>query len=377
MNAISPGQYAGRLLAATRKDVLAALRRATSGAGVEQPGSARSRVIAWLDEHDTGDDFFRYVANENRDDASRLLNAADQHAAAMEHLLKSGVAYGSLATLERALLEAILTLCYVHDREASPERLMLRMIARTLDTFEGSHRAQLHFTRTFTTARRRSGEENIAGVRDLLRAHGVSIEPERSGGTPHIGFMGVRENVKFDATAAARHFLGTDAHHWSTSSGATHSKAWYLVAVSPESDEHGGSAGTSVMGAATLGALRGARALLGAIERFTGFSTRPEQDRVFRREKALVSQLNGGTPIDPVSLDEHEARPPTWRPRTPRLDPFRSQSGRVNSPEASCLYRTSWLATPLGASLARRLLLTRPLLPANRLSLTRTTTYAL
>lgn len=377
MSSISPGQYAARLVAATRKDVLTALERATSGVGAEEQGSARSQVMTWLHVHDTEDEFFRYVANENRDDASRLLNAADQHAAAMEHLLKSGVAYGSLATLERALLEAVLTLCYVHDRQASPERLMLRMIARTLDTFEGSHRAQLHFTRTFTTAKRRSGEENIAGVRDLLRTHGVSIEPEKSGGTPHIGFMGVKENVKFDATAAARHFLGTDAHHWSTSSGATHSKAWYLVAISPELDEHGKSTGTSVMGAATLGALRGSRALLQAIEGFTGFSTRPEQDRVFRREKALVSQLNGGAAIDPVSLDEHEARSPTWRPRTPRLDSFRTRNGLVNSLQASCLYRISPRTTPLGASFDPWLLLTRTPLPANRLSLTRTTTYAL
>ena len=326
MSPISPGQYAARLVAATRRDVMVALKRATSGMDTERPGSARRGVMAWLDEHDTEDHFLRYVANESRTDASRLLNAADQHAAAMQHLLHDGVAFGALATLERALLESVLTLCYVHDHEASPDRLMLRMIARTLDTFEGSHRAHRQFTRTFTAAKRRSGEESVAGVRDLFRAHGVDIEPEKRGGTPHIGLLGTRENVKFDATAAAQRYFGTDAHHWTTSSGATHSKAWYLISVSPDSGERGGQAGTRVMGAATVGSLTASRALLRAIEGFTGFSTRPEQEGIFRREKGLISQLNGGAPLEPVSLAEHEARGPTWRPRAPRLDSFQARN---------------------------------------------------
>lgn len=182
MSPISPGRYSARLIARTREDVTAALKRATSGSGFEQPGAARRKVIAWLKEHDTDEDFFRHIANENRQDAMLLLNAADQHGLAMQQLMENQVAYGALATLERSLIEGILTLCYIHDGDVTADKLMLRMLARTLDAFEGSHRTQLQFVRTFTAAKRRKGEANVAGVRELFQANGVILGPEHHGG---------------------------------------------------------------------------------------------------------------------------------------------------------------------------------------------------
>lgn len=145
---------------------------------------------------------------------------------------------------------------------------------------------------------------------------GLSLVQSIMGGTSHITLNGVTENVKFDATAAANHYLGIDAHHWATTSGGVHSKAWHLASTGASRQQDDQSAGTRVVGSATLGVLTTSRALLRAIDGFTGFSTHPEQERIFRREKGLLSLLNGGVDPLPVSLAEHESRGPKWRPST-------------------------------------------------------------
>ena len=75
--------------------------------------SGRGRLIHWvagIDGPDTAG-FFRFMADESFEDATRLLTAIDNHAHAMQLVMEAGVASTSLVTLQRALIEAVLTLC--------------------------------------------------------------------------------------------------------------------------------------------------------------------------------------------------------------------------------------------------------------------------
>lgn len=321
MKATTPGKYGARLIAQTRRDIAAAFERTTEGRGLEAPDSVRRRLIEWLDDNDTDTHFFRGVASDNMEDAIRLLAAADQHADAMEQLLESGRALATLPTLQRGLIESVLILCYVHDTNVPPERTMLRMLARSLDMFEGSERTSLRFPRTVMGARRTQIQDAASGVRKLFTANGVTVAPFSRGGTPHLGLANSTESVKFDATAAARQYLGVDAHHWEMGSGGTHSKSWFLPTITAGLTEDALSSELEVVGASVLGALSAARALLRALSSHTGHSTRTEQERVFAREKVLVHRVNG-MGLSPISLTDYELRGPDWRPSRQNLGAF-------------------------------------------------------
>lgn len=314
VNVASPGRYGARLITQTRRDITAAVARTAGGHGLDAPDSVRRRLIGWLDDNDTAEGFFRLMADESLEDGVRLLTVADQHAVAMEELLEIGRAFAALPTLQRGLLESVLTLCYVHDPKVVPERTILRMLARSLDMFEGSQRTSVKFPRTVMGDRKEQIESAVAGVREMFTRNGVTLAPQHKGGTPHLSLGTIRENVKFNATDAARNYLDVDAHHWDTGSGGTHSKAWFLPSISAGLTEDTLSDEVELMAASVLGVLAAAKALLRAVASHTGHDTWVEQERVFRREKALV-HYSSGTEFSPISLSDYEKRPAEWRPR--------------------------------------------------------------
>jgi hypothetical protein len=315
MNVASPGRYGARLIAQTRRDITAAVARTTGGHGLDGPDSVRRRLIAWLDDNDTTEGFFRLMADESLEDGVRLLTVADQHAVAMEELLELGSAFAALPTLQRGLLESVLTLCYVHDPRVASERTILRMLARSLDMFEGSQRTSVKFPRTVIGDRKQQIESAVEGVREMFTRNGVTLAPELKGGTPHLSLGTIRENVKFNATDAARDYLGVDAHHWDTGSGGTHSKSWFLPSITAGLTEDALSDEVELMAASVLGVLAAGKALLRAVASHTGHETRAEQEGVFRREKALV-HYSSDTEFSPISLSDYEKRPAAWKPKT-------------------------------------------------------------
>jgi hypothetical protein len=322
VNVASPGRYGARLITQTRRDITAAVARTAGGHGLDGPDSVRRRLIAWLDDNDTTEGFFRLMADESLEDGVRLLTVADQHAVAIEELLEIGSAFAALPTLQRGLLESVLTLCYVHDPKVAPERTILRMLARSLDMFEGSQRTSVKFPRTVMGDRKEQIESAVEGVREMFTRNGVTLAPEQKGGTPHLSLGTIRENVKFNATDAARDYLGVDAHHWDTGSGGTHSKAWFLPSISAGLTEDALSDEVELMAASVLGVLAAGKALLRAVASHTGHDTRAEQERIFRREKALV-HYSSGTEFSPISLSDYEKRPAEWKPKTHELNVLR------------------------------------------------------
>ncbi|MBT1620605.1 MULTISPECIES: hypothetical protein [Curtobacterium] len=142
MSAVTPATYCARLLKRTREDVAAAIVEAVERRDEGEDSSGRGRLIHWVAGIDEADiaGFFRFMADESLEDATRLLTAIDEHAHAHAHamqlIMEAGVASTSLVTLQRALIEAVLTLCYVHNADAAPARTMLRILARQLDAFD-------------------------------------------------------------------------------------------------------------------------------------------------------------------------------------------------------------------------------------------------
>lgn len=323
MSAVTPAAYCARLLKRTRADVAAAIAEAVERRDEGEDSSGRGRLIHWIagiDDPDTAG-FLRFMADESLEDATRLLTAIDEHAHAMQLVMEAGVASTSLVTLQRALIEAVLTLCYVHDATAAPARTMLRILARELDAVEGSERNSVAFPRTVVGDRAAKIHEGVKGVRAMFVRFGIELTPARNGSTASLAYDGHRENVPFNATDAAKRYLKADAHHWNMGSGGTHSKAWFLPSVLDGLTDEKLSSEVEQFGAPTFAVLASARVLLTAVAAHSGVSTTPARAAVFMREKALMAFVQGNDP-SPISLEEFESRPADWKPEVRDLSAF-------------------------------------------------------
>jgi hypothetical protein len=329
MSAVTPAAYCARLLKRTREDLAAAIVEAVERRDEGEDSSGRGRLIHWvagIDDPDTAG-FFRFMADESLEDANRLLTAIDEHAHAMQLVMEAGVASTSLVTLQRALIEAVLTLCYVHDADAAPARTMLRILARQLDAFEGSERNSAAFPRSIIGDRAAEIREGVEGFRAMLVRYGVELAPLHKGSTPSLAYDGHRENVVFNATDAAKRYLKADAHHWNMGSGGTHSKAWFLPSVLDGLTDEKLSSEVEQFGAPTFAVLASARVLLVAVAAHSGVSTTPPREAVFMREKALMAFVQGNDP-SPMSLAEFESRPADWKPEARDLSAFQLRRPR-------------------------------------------------
>jgi hypothetical protein len=323
MSAATPAAYCARLLKRTRADVAAAIAEAVERRDEGEDSSGRGRLIHWIaaiDDSDTAG-FLRFMADESLEDATRLLTAIDEHAHAMQLVMEANVASTSLVTLQRALIEAVLTLCYVHDAAAAPARTMLRILARQLDAFEGSERNSAAFPRTVIGDRAAEIHEGVEGFRAMLAWFGIELTPVHKGSTPSLAYDGERENIMFNATDAAKRYLKADAHHWNMGSGGTHSKAWFLPSVLDGLTDEKLSSEVEQFGAPTFAVLASARVLLTAVAAHSGVSTTPAREAVFMREKALMAFVQGNDP-SPISLAEFESRPADWKPEVRDLTAF-------------------------------------------------------
>lgn len=323
MNGVTPATYCARLLRRTRVDVAAAIADAVERRDEGEDSSGRGRLIHWIagiDDPDTAG-FFRLMADQSLEDATRLLTAIDEHAHAMQLVMEAGVASTSLVTLQRALIEAVLTLCYVHDAAAAPARTMLRIVARELDAVEGSERNSAAFPRSVIGDRAAEIREGVKGVRAMLVRFGIELTPVHKGSTPSLAYDGERENVMFNATDAAKRYLKADAHHWNMGSGGTHSKAWFLPSVLDGLTDEKLSSEVEQFGAPTFALLASARVLLTAVAAHSGVSTTPAREAVFMREKGLMAFVQGNNP-SPISLEEFESRPADRKPEVRDLSAF-------------------------------------------------------
>lgn len=329
MSAVTPAAYCARLLKRTREDVAAAIVEAVERRDESEDASGRGRLIHWvagIDDPDTAG-FFRFMADESLEDATRLLTTIDEHTHAMQLVMEAGVASTSVVTLQRALIEAVLTLCYVHDADAAPARSMLRILARQLDTFEGSERNSAAFPRSVIGDRAAEIREGVEGFRAMLLRYSVELTPLHKGSTPSLAYDGHRENVVFNATDAAKRYLKADAHHWNMGSGGTHSKAWFLPGVLDGLTDEKLSSEVEQFAAPTFAVLASARVLLAAVATHSGVSTTHAREAVFMREKALMAFVQGNDP-SPISLAEFESRPADWKPEVRDLSTFHRRRPR-------------------------------------------------
>jgi hypothetical protein len=303
--------------------------RCPASEGPHRVGDGRGRLIDWvagIDDPETAG-FFRLMADESLEDATRLLTAIDEHVHVMQLVMEAGVASTSLVTLQRALIEAVLTLCYVHDADAAPARTMLRILARQLDAFKGSERNSAAFPRSVIGDRAAEIRGGVEGFRAMLVRYGVELTPLHKGSTPSLAYDGHRENVVFNATDAAKRYLKADAHHWNMGSGGTHSKAWFLPSVLDGLTDEKLSSKVAQFGAPTFAVLASARVLLAAVSAHSGMSTTPPREAVFMREKALMAFVQDDDP-SPISLAEFESRPADWKPEARDLSAFQPRRPR-------------------------------------------------
>jgi hypothetical protein len=232
--------------------------RCPASEGPHRVGDGRGRLIDWvagIDDLETAG-FFRLMADESLEDATRLLNAIDEHAHVMQLVMEAGVASTSLVTLQRALIEAVLTLCYVHDADAAPARTMLRILARQLDAFKGSERNSAAFPRSVIGDRAAEIRGGVEGFRAMLVRYGVELTPLHKGSTPSLAYDGHRENVVFNATDAAKRYLKADG------TPLEHGKRWHSLEGVVPTERAGRAHGREAVeqsGAVRRANVRGAR----------------------------------------------------------------------------------------------------------------------
>jgi len=323
MTGATPATYCARLIERTREGVAAAIGEAIDRREEGEDSSGRGRLIQWiasLEDTDTAS-FLRFMADESLEDSTRLLTTIDEHAHAMQLVMAADTAPTSLVTLQRAVIEAVLTLCYVHDADVAPGRAMLRILARQLDAFEGSEKNAAAFPRSVVGERAAEISEGAAGFRQMLAKYSIELAPLSKGSTGWISYAGHRESVQFNATDAARRYLGADAHHWNIGSGGTHSKAWFLPSVLNGLTDVMLSTRMEQFGGPTFAVLASARVLLRGFAAHMGVPTTRAREAVFAREKALMSHIRSEAP-SPISLVEFEARPADWTPTEKNLSAF-------------------------------------------------------
>ncbi|MCU1471339.1 MAG: hypothetical protein JWQ39_2488 [Glaciihabitans sp.] len=185
------------------------------------------------------------------DDAIRLLNAADDHAQAIQVLLGSEQnLMASAMTLERGRIESSLRFCYLMDATVSPVKTVLRMAAFQLEAIEGTHSTALKFGADMPAARLAEIREAMDEAKGLLEENGFVLTKRKEADTYtySLNFNGLDETVAFNATDAATRYFPGHSFEWSVTSGAVHSSAWLLPTVVGSAEEVALSASDYMVG---------------------------------------------------------------------------------------------------------------------------------
>jgi hypothetical protein len=200
------------------------------------PQSPRGADVEWLHRQDKTRVARLFVIHEDAlsDHLSGLVRAADEHATALELIIRSGESLAMpLFALVRAVHEAALNICWLLDPNIAPAVRNIRAAVATLSSFERSVRALEDFP--FSDASDLGTKrEAMHEMRSYLEAAGfVLTQDGRGRWTVNVKYEAEVQNVKFDATSAADQYTPGVRYLWTVGSGAAHSMQWFAKGVDP------------------------------------------------------------------------------------------------------------------------------------------------
>lgn len=303
--------FCARIVARQREDVRQTFTAATDYAGgnLELSGTGLRNLVEWMEEQPSGGSI-KVFFDSGIEDAVRALRAIDEHALAIEVLLRNGGVFGAAgSTLLRGAMEGVLGLCYLFDSSVPPAQMAARLVAHRIASLHGNEKAIKAFGTDVPQSTLTNAQEASDGIKQLYRDSGFILGESKDGGryTPSVSIDGETAQVKVTMTEAAKKYAPDDTFGWAIASGAVHSEAWFLPSfVNGASDValgHPDEANMTIV--STL--LAASESLAQAIGKHTGYDVGPFEKRTFTRQKTLISRLKG-TPFSPIDFETYKSR---------------------------------------------------------------------
>jgi hypothetical protein len=251
------------------------------------------------------------IAESSIEDISRIIVGVDDHAAALEACLSADELLNtSLMTITRGLLEGVLQVCELLDPHISPALQVARGAAFRLDTIEGSERTLREFPDMVTEGRTRQSDA-VDGIHKWMADTGLILGKRRPGDrfSSYVELDGVRANLKFNVTDAAKRYLTGLSFAYPMLSGAAHSRGWYLSTAYPFAGEEGDfTSPEQTYSSVVLIALGASDALINATYAHAGVDPLPILKKTHTRRKALIAQLHNEG-FHPTSYEDYSRDP--------------------------------------------------------------------
>lgn len=300
---LSPAALAARLIRQTLRDAVVLVRDAVKAGGERHAGAGVTVLDQWMEAHQERE-FFRAIFDQNVETIEQLLGSAEDSAHALLATLDSGrPSTAPLFVLERAIVEAILRICWLLDSDHTPERTVVRMMVVQVEQIEGS----LQIAESFGPAaagEARQIRENIADFHRMIADHGFTRTPQRRPeltGTISLGAS--TETARISITDAGRAHLRLTPWQYPLSSGAAHGRPWMLAAMFDRAVATPREAHAACL-AITGDLLEAADALADAAHAHTGIDVARFHKAVHERRLALTTRARGNS----VSVGHEEYR---------------------------------------------------------------------
>ena len=325
------GFFCSRLIAQERRDIRTLVMTAIDAAREDAPdGSGRRAMDEWLGARsDTS--ILHSIMEQGLENGMRLLNALDDHALAIELLLRSGQAPKlSLVTLQRGFIEALLLICHLFDPAVDPATLIRRHVAYQLQSVEGNEGTAVKFGGHLPASDLQRARTAVDEIQSFLLNNGFVLGKSRPNHlhTSYVGFEGANQTVAFNATDAMKLYLTEQAYEWSVSSGAVHALGWFLPSVVDGATEDALSDYVTTYTGVAAGMISASYALLNVFSGHSGIDVRAVEKATHFRVRAIIS-AHDGSAFSSIDVETFKGR----RGFSPDSDESVLGAGFVRQPE--------------------------------------------
>jgi hypothetical protein len=303
--------YCARLLARQRADV-----RETIGAAINHAagnlalsGTGLRDLVEWQENHSHAA-ALRVILDDSLDDAVRLLNTIDDHAEAIEMLLRAELGHKvSASAVLRGAMEATLMVCYLFDASVPPAQTIARHAAMKIGAAQGNERALRQFGSEASDESRAEAREGTEGIKNFFADNGFVLGTTKKTPdyTPSVTIDGETAQLNVNTTEQMQRYMPDETYGWAIASGAVHSESWFLPTLVHGIDEDALSSVDDAVTSVVTSLLNASDALMGTVAAHTGFDVGRTQKRTFTRLKALLARSRG-TSFSPIDFETFQAR---------------------------------------------------------------------
>lgn len=296
MTELSTRDLAVRVLRQQRTAMMAMLGEALDAYKSPVDSSPRSADDDWINTQPrVRREALNGILGLATEQVAELLRVADEHAVALEVLLKADeVLPIPMTTLVRSIHEAFIGVCWSVDPTLTCEQRMTRSAAGTLASSQGNL-GPLRQLQKPPEAHLVQVEQAVQGMQDYLKKHGFKLnyDKQTSKMATSVAYGTSRAALKLNVTEASLRYMPGSHHMWSLGSGATHSRNWFTAGLA------GSRSQLTIMVTAPL--LDFADALVDNVSDYVGLDTQQFHQKAHLRRRMLLAR-NDGKQLGSVTL---------------------------------------------------------------------------